>query len=67
MLIFHLLREMEVLALILIMNNQVMVHGNMTGGLVMKQQINIKRGAQKDMREGSLRLQDLYIPLMILN
>ena len=67
MLIFHLLREMEVLALILIMNHQVMVHGNMTGDLVMKQQINIKRGAQKDMREGSLRLQDLYILLMILN
>ena len=67
MLIFHLLREMEVLALILIMNHQVMVHGNMTGELVMKQQINIKRGAQKDMREGSLRLQDLYILLMILN
>ena len=58
---------MEVLALISTMSHQVMALGNMTGELVMRPLINTILGILKDMREGSLRLQDLYILLMILN
>ena len=49
------------------MSHQAMARGNMTGELAMKLLINIKHGAQRDMKEGSLKLQGLYIRSMILD